>query len=385
MSDLPGNEDPPDCVWEDIDPLSYDPSHPRLDADLPTPLQPASPLRQDASEVILARRGIDNPRENTKSLKLEQRGLYAHDQGDPWRDTAVPDQFSLWSAQTIHKNTVAAKLRGIGMDEQAATLEKCHTIYTFAVCTNCNRHQKFPNRCDRFYCPECAPRRSHDRERAVMWWATRITQPKHVVLTLRNVPDLTQGHVEQLKKWFRNLRRQAFAKHWKGGCYSIEVTNEGRGWHLHLHALIDAVWIDEFALSSAWEKTTNGMGRIVRVRSAHGPSYLRQVTKYLVKGNQLAAWAPETIATFIKSFEGHKTFGVFGSLHGARTEFATFWKSVRDQKPKCSCGCSTLLYFSEVAWAVRDFQANTSPEAARPPPGHFEPFLPEFARATMPK
>lgn len=306
-------------------------------------------------EYLLDETPQEVPRIDSPSLQLERRGT-----------TQQLHQHLLWAKCTIHKNTTAAKLREAGHLEDAAKLENCHTHYTVALCSGCNRVNKFPNRCDLFFCAECQPRLSQDRKKAVEWWTREIRQPKHVVLTVKNVDDLSKQHVQELRSWFTKLRRTKFAANWRGGFYSIEVTNEGNGWHLHLHILVDAPWVDSFKLSEHWSKATNGMGRIVKVRDARGKDYLAEVTKYVVKGVQLAAWPKEKIVTFIQAFKGVRTFGVFGSLYGARTKFAEWWKQIRGAKPQCECGCSMARYFSEAEWLERDLRP--TPEAKPIPP-----------------
>jgi hypothetical protein len=301
------------------------------------------------------------------TIQLENRGTTSQESAQQKGYNGRIHQMLLWSQQTTHKNSAAAKLRSIGRITEAEKLERCHTIYTVAQCSKCQKVQKFPNRCDLFYCAECQPRLSADRRKAVEWWTKTIAQPKHVVLTLKNTPDLTRGHKNELLKWFNNLRRRKFARNWLGGFYRIEVTNEGRGWHLHLHALINAHWIDEIELSLQWQDVTNGFGRIVRVRDCRQRSYLEEVTKYAVKGAQLAAWLPDQIATFIDAFDGAKTFGVFGDLYGKRTEFAEWFKAVRDARPGCPCGCNELHYFTEAQFLEKDFVATGNVESIPPP------------------
>lgn len=308
------------------------------------------------------------PRFDAVPVKLENRGT-----------TQQLQQHLLWSKATIHKNSTAAKLRAWGRTLEASNLERCHTIFTVAVCSGCNKVSKFPNRCDLFYCAECQPRQSQDRKRAVEWWTREIQQPKHVVLTLKNVEDLTKQHVQQARKWFTNLRRSKFAANWKGGFYSIEVTNEGNGWHLHFHILVDAKWIDAIELSKQWARVTSNIGRIVKVKDARGKNYLAEVTKYTVKGVQLAAWDAQTISRFIDSFTGVRTFGVFGSLYGARTKFKEFWQSVRDTKPMCACGCCTARYFTESEFLEFDLQPSRTVEAIPPPPRDTQTLLLPFA------
>lgn len=296
------------------------------------------------------------PRFDLPSLQLERRGT-----------TSQIHQGLLWQKCTIHKNTIAAKLREAARTSDALTLENCHTEYTVAVCNGCNSVQKFPNRCDLFFCPECQPRLSQDRKKAVEWWTREVAQPKHVVLTVKNTTELTHGHVQEFRSWFSKLRRTKFASNWVGGFYSIETTNEGEGWHLHLHALINAHWIDAFQLSKHWAKITNGLGRIVKVKDARGENYLAEVTKYCVKGVQLAAWTPSQICTFIDAFRGVRTFGVFGSLYGLRTKFRDWWKQVRGSKPKCSCGCCEARYFTESEWWIIENESHHNAQPIPPP------------------
>lgn len=320
---------------------------------LETPLPPSGGTEPPLSRV---ERWLNSDVRTPEALKLETRGV-----------TQQKKQLPLWAKQTIHKNSVAAKLRSIGEHDLAIGLETCHTSFTVAQCRCCHKHQSFPNRCDRFYCPECQPRLSRDREKAVKWWTETIDQPKHTVLTVKNVGDLTSGHVRQLKKWFTQLRRSKFASAWTGGFYSIEVTNEGRGWHLHIHALINARYIDQFLLSEKWAKITNGLGRIVKVNDARRVSYLKEVTKYAVKGNQLAAWSPEQIRTFIEAFDGVRTFGVFGELYGKRTQWKEWLKTITEFGTRCECGSSDFWFFSELEWIQKDL-IPVPDRAPRPPP-----------------
>jgi hypothetical protein len=289
-------------------------------------------------------------------IQLERRGLTSHAAQLP-TVTKLPDwQREFWAAGTIQKNAIAAKLRAHGRVDLADGLEECHSTWTIALCGDCGKHKRFPNRCDCFYCPECQPRLASERRKAVEWWTRLVCQPKHVVLTVRNVPDLTKGHVQELKRWFGRLRRRSFARSWQGGFYSLEVTNEGRGWHLHIHALIDAKWIDAGELARQWNSVTGGLGNIVCVKDARAKNYLAEVTKYAVKGVDLAKWAAPDIVAFIDAFTGVRSFGVFGTLYGARTKFAEFIASLKDAKPLCDCGSFNIHYYSESEWLMRDLK-----------------------------
>lgn len=315
------------------------------------------------------------PRFDPPQVKLEIRGVTSQ------------AQHLLWSKYTVWKNTIAAKLREGGKTELAKTLEDCHTHYTFAVCRDCSTVQKFPNRCDRLICPECAPRLQRERQKAVEWWAREVKQPKFVTLTVRTPSCFMPDHIREFKRWFGNLRRTRFASNWVGGFYSLEVTNEGRGWHLHLHALIDARWIDAGELGKTWCKVTNGHGYIVKVKDARCRDYLHETTKYIAKGNQIASWSSADVCHFVECFEGVRTFGVFGSLYGLRTKFAEWFAVVKSLKPKCTCGSCDVSYYDEAAFLAFDLVPNVEAASIPPPtPECLTPWLNlEFAAALPPR
>lgn len=265
------------------------------------------------------------------------------------------------------KFSIAAKLREAGDLERAGDLELCHTTYTVCQCGCCGLVKQFPNRCDRFYCPECQPRLARLRADSVRWWMKSILRPWHVVLTVRNTADLAQGHVDEFRKWFTRLRHKKFCRNWRGGFYSFEVTNKGNGWHLHLHAIVDAQYIDKMGLSSAWQEATSGSGLITNAKECVNDSYLKEACKYAAKGNEISAWSPSQISEFISAFEGVRTFGVFGNLYRKRTEWSAWIASLEVKDRTCECGSTQFYFFSELQWIQKDL-IPTGPLRSIPPP-----------------
>lgn len=290
--------------------------------------------------------------EPSEALYVQRRGITSQSRQVKPPPGPALRQAELWKKSSLHKLAVANGLRAEGMWEEAAKLDHCHTVYTVCQCSDCHAVRSFPNRCDLFFCCECQHALQTRREKEVRWWSVKVGQPKHVVLTVRNITDLTPKHVDELRGWFSKLRRRKFARNWRGGFYRIEVTNEGRGWHLHLHVLVDARWIDQAGLRQAWMSITNGYGYICNVKDCRGNDYLREVTKYVVKGSQIAAWPSNQIAEFVRAFSGKRTFGVFGSCYGIRSQFAEHLQAVRTRQPQCVCGSSHVAYFSETDWII---------------------------------
>lgn len=296
------------------------------------------------------------PRSEPGSLLLETRGVTSH-----------PTQSVMWEREIVFRESILAKLRGMGKAHLAGKMVECHTIETFKRCTGCRKVSKFFNRCELFFCPICAPRLSRERKQAVEWWTKQIKQPKHLVLTVRNTCDLTTEYVKFLKGQLGKLRRSKVFRAVQGGFYSMEVTNEGRGWHVHFHLLIDAPWLCMPDVSETWGKLVGQDFAICKIKDCRGADYLKEVTKYAVKGSELARWTPQEIACFISTFDGIRFFGVFGSLYGKRTEWRAWIEAITEIKPVCSCGCDTwrLLSPEELLWEAETKGGLTG----EPPPG----------------
>ena len=296
------------------------------------------------------------PRSEPGSLLLETRGV-----------TSQASQSVMWEREIVFKESILAKLRGIGRGELAGKMAECHTIETFKRCTGCRKLSKFYNRCELFFCPVCAPRLSRERKTAVEWWTKQISQPKHLVLTVRNTDSLSKEYVCFLKTQLSKLRRSKVFRAVKGGFYSLEVTNEGRGWHVHFHILIDAPWLCMPDVSQVWAKLVGQDFAICKIKDCRGEEYLKEVTKYAVKGSELAKWSGDTIANFITAFEGVRFFGVFGSLYAKRTLWSEWIKALQDIKPLCQCGCNSwrLLSPEELLWE----EETRSGLTGVPPPG----------------
>jgi hypothetical protein len=244
-------------------------------------------------------------------------------------------------------STLIAKLRTVGMDELAQTIEECATQEVYLVCSGCRTVRVVWNHCDNHLCPKCQPRLARNRYDDISFWAKAIQQPKHVVLTVKNQPWIDADSIRGLSQAFGRLRRRKFARHWQGGLWSIEVTNEGSGWHIHLHALIDAKWIDAGQLAQEWSKVVGQQFAIVKVKDARSADYVRECAKYSVKGTDLAKWDPAQLKEFITAVQKCRTFGTFGSLFKRRSAFTQLLSELRNARRRCECGCEDWQIMSK--------------------------------------
>lgn len=275
-------------------------------------------------------------------VKLEKTGITPQIPGE------------LFEGVELLGETIAAKLHIVGMDLEAAGIRQCCQTFTVRTCKGCLDRRILPNHCDKFFCPKCQSRIARRRKSQVEWWTKLISQPKHVVLTVRNSDYLDANYIKACKDALVKLRRSKLARNWRGGCWSLEVTNEGRGWHVHFHLLIDAHWIDSKELALKWASLVQQDFAIVKVKDVRRADYLKEILKYAVKGSVLASWSPVQIRDFINALRGCRTFGIFGQLYGHRQA----WKAVLDSLDTANhtcpcCGKSDFQYLDETEFRWR--------------------------------
>ena len=155
-------------------------------------------------------------------------------------------------------------------------------------------------------------------------------RPYLVTLTVRNRPDLGKA-LAHLSDSLTLLHRRRTDKKSKslmraiaGGVFSIEVTNTGKEWHPHVHA----IWLaeeqpDMFALRAEWEQIT-GDSFMCDVRpieamtdcaadiNPHAKGFA-EVFKYALKPSELG---PERMIEAYPILKGKRLLGSFGVFRG---------------------------------------------------------------------
>jgi hypothetical protein len=200
----------------------------------------------------------------------------------------------------------------------------------------------------------CNHRLTEQRQQRLSLWAASIKQPKHLVLTMRNFEILTRKKIRQFQIAFLKLRRQQIFKDVNGGTCSLELTHEGRGWHLHAHCLIDCRWLDISQLAIVWGQLLGQEFGIVKIKDARDKDYLREVFKYVVKGSDLASWPPDLILQLVTAVRGVRLFTTFGSLNEQRDRIKAQLAFIKREKKKCACGSLDFIFESDVASILRE-------------------------------
>jgi Replication protein len=281
------------------------------------------------------------PDATTPNIELEKGGTSA--------------QREFWNQRNVWKESIVAKLNAAGCGELAGAMAACGTYETILQCQSCGKPRVVWNHCDRTGCPVCADRLARKKRDKLKAWAGAIAQPKHVVLTQKNCDSISKETFAAFKTNLKRLRRSdAFAKV-RGGCWSIEVTNEGNGWHLHAHLLVDADWIP-FDLAKTWAKIIGQEVAIIKVKDCRAKEYVQEVIKYAAKGSEIAAWSGPAIAEFMTAVRDTRLFATFGTLYKDRAKVRAAIKKMALERGACECGCNRWKSFTPDAWSWHQIQ-----------------------------
>lgn len=265
-------------------------------------------------------------------------------------------QLDLVTPEQIWQRSLLAKVSGLIPWQVEEHLRRCGNEECYKTCRDCGEWQTFSYKCCLKFCPLCNWRIARDRAQLLRFWSFEIKQPKHVVLTVRNFPVLTRSRIRAVGKAFSKLRRNKVWKDVKGGCVSTEITNEGRGWHLHLHIMVDARWVDAARLAIVWGQLVGQDFGIVKVKDCRGMEYLGEVTKYVVKPAELASWKPEEIAQFIHAIKGIRFFAAFGTLFAVARRIKAQIHAAKPPAQPCKCGCSSFRFDTEESAIVGEIR-----------------------------
>jgi hypothetical protein len=180
------------------------------------------------------------------------------------------------------------------------------TVFWFR-CNKCGLKTFKVSGCNKRTCTDCAKKRRSRLIAAYGPWITAYKWPVLVTLTLKREKYLSEG-VEKIIQAFHKLRR---GKWWTARCgvWTMEFLPKEDGWHVHLHCIADAVWIDQKKLSEAWKRIT-GDSFIVDVRRVKDrKGAMLEVLKYCTKTAELTKADKEMIEIVLKGKRFVNWFG----------------------------------------------------------------------------
>jgi hypothetical protein len=149
--------------------------------------------------------------------------------------------------------------------------------------------------------------------------------------------------VAQIVASFRRLRA---APYWKsivsGGVFVLEITHSEDGYHAHIHALVEAIWVSFHALKSDW--ITCSPGRGVYISVIPPSKAVGYITKYITKTQDIGIDSDAVN----KVLKGYRLYQAFGSWLGMLSDYD------RLPTPCSECG--------KVSWMPQDLLYRDSHE-----------------------
>jgi len=180
----------------------------------------------------------------------KQLDIFSEDKGQASKEVGI--SLAVESEKLEEREKLAKTFEKRGFFNQARNLRECQSKWVFYECKNCGAVGWAKNHCGLRVCPSCSGRmkvkllKKYERgiKRLSNFYKRRL---KLITLTIENVPDLKAPDFDAIsfikEAFYRLRKRPRLRNKIYGGIYGVEATNKGKGWHLHIHALISSEYI----------------------------------------------------------------------------------------------------------------------------------------------
>lgn len=215
-------------------------------------------------------------------------------------------------------NKMAAELAKMCEWETANELKRCGVTKQLWICGGCGQTSYVNYSCHRRICALCAYRISTKRAHAVKQLFLTMKNPKWLTLTMERSDNLAAG-VARIRKAFAKWRRlKAIKRRIDGGIYQIECKPKADGWHIHLHALIDSLWLPKPLIWRTWAYALKQKIASVDIQgNLSGRKIAHYITKYATKPAEIGSDNPGAALEYLETLSHARLFGTFGSCHNA--------------------------------------------------------------------
>lgn len=150
----------------------------------------------------------------------------------------------IFAARSAARQRLVERLEDEDAPRHSRRLAACGEILHL-VCTCCGQTRGAAKRCDLKWCPSCAPRLAHDKVTKYGPVVNDFASPLFVTFTTRNF-DARSKKTTGMREVVRAFRRLRSQRWWRrsvaGGVASFEMTRRNKGWHPHVHVLLDSGW-----------------------------------------------------------------------------------------------------------------------------------------------
>lgn len=284
---------------------------------------------------------------------------------------------ALAGAWSVHDLARAAKAtrRLAAQRRRTESLEQCVRgrwwIHRFQ-CRGCGQvHDGPPLTCNQRTCPACVPKLRAQNIAHVLELlegvdqvrqqkGMRVPRWRFLTLTIKSFDEFLPMRRFMAKAWGKLIRHKFWTKN-VGACVAVwETTHTAAGWHVHVHALIDA-YLPRDVVVRAWGKVTEGLGEAVGVHLSEPKGGRKQIARELAKyvakdlggacSEQTAAWGvagnPWRLAEFLDGSFRWRTLRTYGDCYDAAERLQA--------KGTLTCeSCAGSMDYLESVWLTDD-------------------------------
>jgi len=217
------------------------------------------------------------------------------------------------------KRRYAATLRAAGHSHVADELTDCREKELLACCSGCRNHWYVHHICNQRICPLCSHLVTRQRQEFTLQMTEHMKFPKLVTLTMPTWTDDPREGIKFLRASWNTLREDPIFKDVAGGCYVIELKPKPNGWHIHIHAVLDAPFLPFKKLRAVWGKIIHVREPIVDIRAAATPNQRAYVAKEATKAMDYHGEVDYLVAWY-EATKGTRLFATFGTFYNATLE-----------------------------------------------------------------
>jgi hypothetical protein len=192
----------------------------------------------------------------------------------------------------------------------------CRTSAWFVRHRVTGRIRVASSRCSLRWCPLCIKTKRFVMVRSLIPWVQAAKKPKFITLTLRHSNADLEFQVDNLYKFFSNLRRRPYwKKRISGGIWFFQIKKSKSDglWHPHLHIIAQGRYVPHAELSDIWTEITHGSS-IVDIRAVKNPKKASEyVARYASAPCRLSDLDLDDAVTVVDALHGRRICGTFGT------------------------------------------------------------------------
>lgn len=212
------------------------------------------------------------------------------------------------------KRAISERFHLEGDYQIADALSDCNEIKRAVSCLVCHSAFYILDRCRKRVCPLCSFKESLRRGKFIERVCHKMAYPKCLTLTMPRWTDTPQDGIKHLRTAWNLLRKSPVFSAVKGGVCQIELKRKPNGWHIHLHAIIDAPFLPHQHLYSTWRKILGIEHASIWINAATTPAQRHYAAKYTAKA---ADWDGDlaTVVAWHRAVKGQRLFSAFGDWY----------------------------------------------------------------------